>query len=74
MKVISFKVNDEIYNILRSKTKDFRKMFEPIAIELAKNKAYTRRIQSSFIDIYLDIYEIQKNIVKIMEELRKDTF
>ena len=45
MKVISFKVNDKTYYVLKKKKVSFRSIFEPIAIEIANNngrgKKYT---------------------------------
>lgn len=45
MKVISFKVEDEIYNKLRSTNKTFKELFNPL-LNQAINQKYTNSIHS----------------------------
>ena len=62
MKVISFKVNDDTYFILKKimKTKNlsFRSIFEPIAVDLAQNindeTKYTPGIRKNSENQYID--------------------
>ena len=70
MKVISFKVDDAVYNALRSRGQSFRSIFEPIAIELSQNnrsgKKYTSGIRKNSSTLYSDISQIQQLATKIL--------
>lgn len=46
MRVISFKVDDDVYATLRKKKVSFRQLFEPYAYELIKNPHKEMRIPS----------------------------
>jgi len=73
IKVISFKVDDDVYNALKKKYKNqtFRSIFEPLAIELAQNNGratkYTGSIRKNSSDLYIDLCLIQKTMQKIMK-------
>jgi len=71
MKVISFKVNDDVYNGLKKKKVSFRALFEPLAIQLVqKNRRgmkYTVGIRKNSGDLYQNLVLIQKTIDKIMK-------
>lgn len=73
MKVISFKVEDSIYDALRKKNVSFRVLFEPIAIQLSQNNRmetkYTHGIRKKNDGLYIDIVNIQKTIQKIIKTL-----
>lgn len=64
MKVISFKVNDNIYFALREKKVSFRALFEPLAIQLAQNNGrgvkYTGCIRENSNGLYQDIQLVLK--------------
>jgi len=70
-KVVSFKVSDQTYNILRSKYPNFTALFKPIADKIAKNSAretkYTNGIHKNFDDLYISLAIIQKTIDKIIK-------
>jgi len=72
MKVISFKVNDNVYFALRKKLagNSFRSVFEPIAIEIAQNNTkglkYTPGIPTNIDDLYIDLANIQKLVEKLL--------
>jgi len=69
MKVISFKVDDDVYLALRKQGVSFRSIFEPIAIKLSnhscKNK-YTGGIQKKNSTLYSDVSQIQQLATKIL--------
>jgi hypothetical protein len=64
MKVISFKIDDAIYDALKKKNKTFRALFEPIALQLSQNnsreKKYTPSIPKNFHNLYKDIQLVLK--------------
>jgi hypothetical protein len=64
MRVISFKVDDDVYCALRKKKVSFRSIFEPLAIQLAQNNSretkYTHGIRKKNDSLYIDIVSIQK--------------
>ena len=70
-RVVSFKVTEETYNILRSKYPNFTTLFEPIADEIAKNNSnrnkYTRGIHKNNDDLYISLGIIKKTIDKIIK-------
>jgi len=69
MKVISFKVDDDVYDALRKKNLSFRAIFEPIAIDIAHNrsgKKYTSGIRKNSSTLYSDISQIQQLATKIL--------
>lgn len=72
MKVISFKVNDDIYFALKSKKQTFRSIFEPLAIQLSQNNRkemkYTGSIPTNYSDLYQDIQLVLK---KYENEVKK---
>ena len=71
MKVISFKVDDEVYLALRKKNLCFRAIFEPIAIELSQNLScrtqYTDGIRKRNCELYSDVSEIHRIATKILK-------
>jgi len=75
MKVIGFKVDDEIYHALkkslRSKNLTFRDLFEPIAKQLTQNNReglkFTGVNHQNSSDLYIDLSLIQKTIQKIIK-------
>jgi hypothetical protein len=71
MKVISFKVNDDVYQSLKKKNVSFRAIFEPIAIQLSQNnrrgKQYTDGIRNNSSEVYISLVNIQKTVDKMME-------
>ena len=78
MRVVSFKVSDDVYTALRSKKMSFRAIFEPIAVKIAQNNRsetqYTGGIRKNSSDLYSDISQIQKLATKILKihEFRKN--
>ena len=72
MKVISFKVEDEVYFTLKSQNKTFKSIFEPLAIQLvkgSKNKVYGS-IQPDLCDLYKDIQAVKKICDKMLKSLK----
>lgn len=70
MKVISFKVNDDVYDALRKEGVSFRAIFEPIAIKLSKHSCknkYTVGIRKQNSTLYSDVSQIQQIATKILK-------
>lgn len=72
MRVISFKVEDEVYFTLKLKNKTFKSIFEPLAIQLvkgSKNKVYCS-IQPNLEGFYKDIQAIKNICDKMLKSLK----
>jgi hypothetical protein len=75
MKVISFKVEDRTYNALKkiidTKKQSFRNIFEPLAIEIAKNNnirtKYTGVYHKISNQTYIELHNIKKTLEKILK-------
>ena len=78
MKVISFKVEDEIYKALRKKyiNQSFRSIYEPLTIQLLKNNSketkYTPGIRKNSDDLYNYLCLVKEDIEKIIKSLEVD--
>lgn len=76
MKVISFKVSDDVYRSLKKKKISFRALFEPIAIQLSQNnrreKQYTGGIRSNSSEVYINLVNIQKSVDKLTKSFGFD--
>ncbi|MCJ7571842.1 MAG: hypothetical protein MUO82_08205 [Candidatus Thermoplasmatota archaeon] len=75
MRVISFKVSDEIYFALKSQNKTFKSIFEPLAIQLlvkgSKNKVYGS-IQPDLDGLYKDIQAVKNICDKMLKSFKWD--
>jgi hypothetical protein len=73
MKVVSFKISDDLYYELREKFKNqtFRSIYETLTLKLLQNPTkettYTGGIQKNSGDLYEDLALIQKTINKILK-------
>jgi hypothetical protein len=74
-RVISFKVDDDVYfalkKIIATKKLSFRSLFEPLAVELAKNNTeglkYTGVYHKNYDDLYINLIHLQKTLDKIIK-------
>jgi len=74
MKVVSFKIDDEIYYALKSQNKTFKSIFEPLAIQLVKgfkNEVYGS-IQPDLDGLYKDIQAVKKICDKMLKSFKWD--
>jgi hypothetical protein len=72
MRVISFKVEDEVYFTLKSQNKTFKSIFEPLAIQQVKgykNKVYGS-IQPDLGDLYNDIQAVKNICDKMLKSFK----
>jgi hypothetical protein len=78
LKVISFKVEDEIYKAFKNKYKDqsFRSIYKPLTIQLLKNNGketkYTPGIRKNSDDLYNYLCLVKEDIEKIIKNLEVD--
>jgi len=78
-KTISFKVDEDVYNALkkklRSKKRTFRSIFEPLAVELARNNSrglkYTGGIPKNSDDLYISLNRIKKDMEDLFGRYKK---
>ena len=70
MKVVSFKVDDCVYDALKKRKQSFRSLFEPYALELSQNTSnetkYTGGIRTFSPELYIDLSLLQKTLEKIL--------
>ena len=79
MKVISFRVSDDVYYALKKKKTGFRAIFEPYAVELAqkssKGLVYMPNIQKNSAGLYIYLSQIERNLKslnEIVEKMKKE--
>ncbi|KYK20871.1 hypothetical protein AYK25_04335 [Thermoplasmatales archaeon SM1-50] len=68
MKVVSFRVSDEVYDALKQEKVSFRDLFEPVAKDIAQSNSmsYTAGIRNRKSEVYECVKEIQQLVVKVL--------